>query len=114
MQGKQPRALKDLLRSRQHLAELAYRKQAKADCYKRDRSGRLVCTVYVDGQDVGLAQLDAGLAWWFRKYAHEQPPRQRVDYQSAEDRAAVDRVGLWQDGNPTPPWEFRATRGRRE
>src|SRR5262245_23816661 len=66
-------------RSRQHLAELTYRKEAKADCYKRDRYGRSVCTVYVDGQDVGLAQLDAGMAWWFRKYAHEQPPRQRVD-----------------------------------
>jgi hypothetical protein len=32
-----------------------------------------------------------------------QPPRQRIDW-SAEDRAAIDRVGLWQDNEPTPPW----------
>jgi endonuclease YncB( thermonuclease family) len=42
--------------SRQHLAELAFNKQAKGDCYKTDRYGRLVCTVYADGKDVGLAQ----------------------------------------------------------
>src|SRR5438046_3043895 len=32
--------------SRQHMAELAFDKQAKADCYKIDRYKRLVCTVY--------------------------------------------------------------------
>jgi len=59
-------------RSKQHLSQLVFGKQAKADCYKVDRYDRDVCTVYVDGKDVGLAQLEAGLAWWFRKYAHER------------------------------------------
>ena len=59
------------------------------------------------GRDVGLAQLDAGLAWWFRKYAHEQLPRDRVDYEAADDGAATDRIGLWQDANAMPPWEGR-------
>ena len=72
-----------------------------------DRYDRDVCTVYVNGKDVGLAQLDAGLAWWFRKYAHEQLPRDRIDYEAAEDRAAANRTGLWQDKNPVPPWEWR-------
>ena len=94
-------------RSKQHLSELAFGKDAKADCYKVDRYDRDVCTVYVNGQDIGLAQLDAGLAWWFRKYAHEQLPRDRIDYEAAEDRAAADRIGLWQDANPVPPWEWR-------
>jgi endonuclease YncB( thermonuclease family) len=40
-----------------------------------------------NGQDVGLAQLDAGLAWWFRRYAHEQPPKDRIDYEAAENIA---------------------------
>jgi len=53
------------------------------------------------------AQIDAGLAWWYRKYAHEQHPGDRVEYESAEDRAAADRIGLWQDKNPVPPWEWR-------
>ena len=70
-----------------------------------DRYDRDVRTVYLNGKDVGLAQLDAGLARWFRKYAHEQLPRGRIDYEAAEDRAAADRVGLWQDKHPVPPWE---------
>jgi endonuclease YncB( thermonuclease family) len=93
--------------SRQHLSELAFAKQAKADCYKIDRYKRLVCTAYVDGKDVGLAQLDAGLAWWYRKYANEQPPQERLEYEMAETKAAVNRIGLWQDKNPIPPWEWR-------
>ena len=94
-------------RSKQHLADLAFGKDAMADCYKTDRYGRDVCNVYVNGKDVGLAQLDAGLAWWYRKYAHEQHPKDRVDYESAEDRAAADRIGLWEDKSPVPPWEWR-------
>ena len=94
-------------RSKQHMAELAFGRDAKADCYKIDPYGRDVCNVYVNGKDVGLAQLDAGLAWWFRKYAHEQHPKDRTNYEAAEDRAAADRVGLWQDKNPVPPWEWR-------
>jgi endonuclease YncB( thermonuclease family) len=46
-------------RSKQHLADLAFRKDAKADCYKVDRYDRDVCTVFANGQDVGLAQLGA-------------------------------------------------------
>src|SRR5262245_54846553 len=37
-----------------------------------------------------------------RNYVHEQRPRDRVEYESAEDRAAADRIGLWQDKNPIP------------
>ena len=53
-------------RSKQHLAEVAFGKHAKADCYKVDRHGRDVCNVYVNGKDIGLAQIDAGLGWWYR------------------------------------------------
>jgi endonuclease YncB( thermonuclease family) len=94
-------------RSKQHLSLLAFGKQATADCYRRDRYGRRICAVYVDGQDVALAQLDAGMAWWFRKYGNEQPPRQRIEYESAEDRAATDRVRLWADSSQMPPWDWR-------
>jgi endonuclease YncB( thermonuclease family) len=94
-------------RSRLRLSNLAFGRDARADCYNVDLYGRDVCTVYVHGKDLGLAQLDAGLAWWYRKYAREQHPRDHAKYESAEDRAAAGRVGLWQDKNPVPPWEWR-------
>ena len=99
--------------SRRHMAEIAFGKQATADCYKVDRYGRLVCTVYVDGKDLGLAQIDAGLAWWFRLYANEQPPQERLTYDMAETKAYVDRIGLWSDPHPVPPWEWRKTERER-
>jgi len=49
-------------RFKQHLSELTFGKDAKADCYKVDRYCRDVCTAYLNQQDVGLAQLDAGPA----------------------------------------------------
>jgi endonuclease YncB( thermonuclease family) len=38
-------------RSKQHMSDLAFGKEAKADCYKVDRYGRDVCTVIVNGKD---------------------------------------------------------------
>jgi endonuclease YncB( thermonuclease family) len=60
------------------MAQLAFGRNVGADCYKVDGYGRNVCAVYVNGKDVGLAQIDAGLAWWFRKYAPEQLTHRRL------------------------------------
>ena len=69
-----------------------------------------MCHLFDGSRDVALAQLDAGLAWWFRRYAAEQPPQERAEYASAEDRARADAVGLWRDRDPVPPWEWRNVR----
>ena len=53
--------------------------------------------------DVGLAQIIAGLAWWFRRYADEQSPQDRGRYESEEKEARLRKRGLWADGAPVPP-----------
>ena len=40
--------------------------------------------VLVDGHDVNLEQVCAGMAWWYRQYAKEQTPDDRQLYESAE------------------------------
>ena len=57
--------------------------------------------------DAGLAQMTAGLAWWFRKYANEQSAEDRGRYEHAEFEAKIRRAGLWSEKAPTPPWEWR-------
>jgi len=94
-------------RSRQSLTELAKGRQATADCPKTDRYGRAVCRVRVDGVDVGLAQLERGLAWHYLKYAHELDPPVRVRYERAEREARTGRAGLWSQPQPVPPWDYR-------
>jgi endonuclease YncB( thermonuclease family) len=50
------------------------------------------------------------MCWWFRKYAHEQTPADRVLYENAERKAREERLGLWRDPNPVPPWDWRRER----
>ena len=59
-------------KSTKHLSELTFGRYVVADCPKTDRYGRLVCGIRVDGSDIGLEQLEAGLAWHYKKYANEQ------------------------------------------
>ena len=89
------------------MGRLAFNKDAVADCPKTDRYGRLVCKVTVNGVDVGLQQIKDGMAWWFRRYAKEQSPQDQADYEAAETMAKLRRLGLWNDTNPIPPWEWR-------
>lgn len=94
-------------RSKQHLSDLVFGKDVVLDCGKVDRYQREVCVVQINGKDANLAQVEAGMAWWYRKYAKEQTERQRVDFEAAESAAKAGRVGLWSDPQPVPPWEWR-------
>jgi hypothetical protein len=53
------------------------------DWNKHDRYGRIVGKVIFDGQDVDLAMVQEGYAWWYRKYASEQNAGGRVLYEAA-------------------------------
>ncbi len=93
--------------AKEHLARLAFGRQADLRCAKRDRYGREVCSLYVGARDVGLEQVRSGHAWWFREYAREQSPADRKVYESAELEARDARRGLWRDAAPQAPWAWR-------
>ena len=97
-------------RSRQNLSSLAFKKQVTLDCYKTDQYKRQVCRVWVAGKDVALAQVQAGLAWHYKRFEKEQTPSERAAYARAETDARASRSGLWQSERPVPPWEFRQKR----
>jgi endonuclease YncB( thermonuclease family) len=93
--------------SRKHLASLVAGKTVIVKWHKRDRYRRIVWKVLLDGVDVCLEQIRVGYAWHYKKYQHEQSPKDQQLYAQAEDEARADRLGLWQDKNPMPPWEWR-------
>ena len=93
--------------AKEHLARLAFGKQADVRCNKRDRYGREVCSVYVGARDVGLEQVRSGHAWWYREYAREQSLEDRKVYSAAEAEARGAHRGLWRDAAPTAPWDWR-------
>ncbi len=93
--------------SRKHLASLVAGKTVTVKWDKRDRYRRIVGFVIVDGQDVNLAQVKTGMAWFYRYYQKELSRENRKLYAQAEDEARANKKGLWQDKNPMPPWEWR-------
>ena len=102
-------------RSKANMSALAFGKDAEAECNKKDRYKRDVCIVRVSGRDVGLEQIKAGLAWWYREYSREQTPQERRDYEQAETAAKASGLALWSDPMPQPPWEWRhSKRPKRE
>jgi endonuclease YncB( thermonuclease family) len=93
--------------SRKHLASLVAGKTVTVKWGKRDRYGRIVGFIFLDGQDMNLEQIKAGMAWFYRYYQRELSPEDRRRYAKAEDQARTHRLGLWQHKSPMPPWEYR-------
>jgi endonuclease YncB( thermonuclease family) len=95
-------------RSKASLAELAFGREARADCGAADPYQRSVCRVTVGGVDVSVEQVRPGMAWVYRQHARNAPA-----YYEAENEARQARRGLWTERNPVPPWEWRTRWKRR-
>lgn len=93
--------------SRRRLVERVIAHDVAVEWHKRDRYGRLVGVVMLDGQDVNLELVAAGLAWHYRAYEGEQAPEQRQAYREAEEAARAAHTGLWREAGPVAPWEHR-------
>ena len=93
--------------SRLGLSEMIFGKDVSVSYQKVDQYGRLVGKIILDGTDVNLEQVKAGMAWHYRFYEDEQTQEDRELYDRAEAEARAARRGLWQDPNPTEPYQFR-------
>jgi len=111
-------------RARQALAAQVFNRQVDIQWQRRDRYRRLVGKVLMADPacraiecprifDAGLAQVHAGMAWWYRHYAAEQPADEARRYAEAEGQARQTRAGLWRQPEPHPPWDWRKSRGAR-
>lgn len=97
-------------KSKKSLTGLIAGKHVTVSYNKRDKYGRIVGKVYLQDMDVGMEQVKRGMAWFYRHYQNELEPQDRAAYAQAEDLARRDRLGLWTDTKPVPPWEFRRQR----
>jgi micrococcal nuclease len=93
-------------RSKQLLSKLCLRKQAEIRPSGRDRYGRTVARVICAGADANAAMVRAGMAWAYAM--HLTDPQ----IQAMEGSARRERLGLWVDVDPVPPWEWRRVRER--
>ena len=98
--------------SRLNLSEMIFGKDVSVSYQKVDQYGRLVGKILLDGKDINLEQVKAGMAWHYKFYEDEQTPEDRDLYARAEAEARAAHLGLWQNPNPTEPYHFRKEENR--
>jgi len=101
-------------RSKEHLSQLVFGKQVAVEYHKKDRYGRIVGKIEVNGSDANLGQIQAGMAWHYKQYEREQPEEDRRVYSMAEMDAHNARAGLWAAPDPVPPWDWRKQQRSRD
>ena len=94
-------------KSKQSLNQLVHSKMVTVEFEKKDKYGRTVGKVLLNGTDVCLEQIKLGMAWHYKQYQSEQSKEDREIYAQAEHVAKSQAIGLWRDKNPMSPWDFR-------
>jgi len=89
-------------RAKQFTSDAIFGKEVKLEYLKKDRYGRSVGhVIYNDNLNLGKELLKNGLAWHYIKYSQD------TIYQGLEYKARKEKIGLWQDQNALPPWDWR-------
>lgn len=96
--------------AQQHLAHLILNKEVEVDFTQMDMSN-VVGKVYCNRIDVGLQVIRDGVAWYDKSSDHDLSELERRLYGEAQQAARVELRGLWHDGTPMPPWEWRRAQG---
>jgi endonuclease YncB( thermonuclease family) len=99
--------------AKQSLSDQVFDRQVSVETSKRDRYGREIGKVLVDGRDANLEQLRRGLAWHYKAYEREQEPLDRATYSGVEIEARGASRGLWSDPVPVAPWDWRHNKAAR-
>ncbi len=90
--------------SRDAMAGMVFGKTVEVVDDGKDRYGRWIGHVYVNGTDVNRQMVATGNAWHYAAYSKDQS---LADLQA---QAQAQKLGLWSQPNPMPPWEFRRTK----
>jgi hypothetical protein len=89
-------------KSKQYTLDATLGKEVTVIEHGKDRHGRTIGDVLLpDGSNLNRQLLKEGLAWWFWKHSQDKSLR------DLEDEARDQKLGLWRDRNPIPPWVFR-------
>lgn len=91
------------MQARQSLADMVLRKQVSINSQAVDQYGRVVGLVSQGGRNINEEQVKRGMAW---EYSHFHSDK---GYLSLQKNAQQERRGLWSQGAPQAPWQWRKT-----
>lgn len=90
-------------KAKQATSNLSFGKAVYVEPIAKDRYGRTVAFITLpDGVRLNEELVKEGMCWWYRKYAPHN-----VRLKELEAVARGEKRGLWVEGKPVPPWEFR-------
>jgi len=93
-------------RAKSFTSQLAFGNVVTIRPRNKDRYGRTVAEIVLpDGRNLNHELVQAGFAWWLRKYAPHDAELARL-----EAKAQAAKRGLWSDLDPVPPWDWRSAR----
>ena len=94
--------------ARDRLAALVMGKAVTVHSDGRDKYGRTLGRIEIEGQDVNRTLVAEGLAWHYVRYSDD------ATLAEAEREARAAQRGLWRDPAPVPLWEWLASeKGRK-
>jgi micrococcal nuclease len=94
--------------SRDRLAALTMGEMVAVELHGRDRYGRVLAVLVIDGANENRKLVAEGLAWHFTRYSNAD------DLAAVEAAARAARSGLRADKAPVAPWAWRAGEAERE
>lgn len=89
--------------AKQTLSDMVFGRMIKVEQIDKDRYGRLIANLYVDGKWVNAEMVRSGSAWVYRQYA------KTPELFKLEGEAKADKRGIWAlpRSQRIPPWEWR-------
>jgi endonuclease YncB( thermonuclease family) len=94
-------------RAKQLMGNLVFGKDVLIRSTGKDRYGRTIGEIFVDGMSVGEELVKNGAAWWYQKYSSNSK------LSELEREARHRKCGLWVEKNPMPPWDWRTQKKNR-
>lgn len=85
----------------EYLKRRIYGKTVKVEWERRDKYGRTLGVVFLEGNDINLEMVATGNAWHYAY--HDKTPA----YAAAEKDARANGRGLWAKPSPENPYDFR-------
>ncbi|MDD4004458.1 MAG: thermonuclease family protein [Elusimicrobiaceae bacterium] len=87
--------------AKQFTSDMVYGKRITVYGFGKEYYGRTLGIIEVEGRDLNLELVKAGLAWHYKQYSSDPA------LAAAETAARQAKLGLWCDGAPQAPWDWR-------
>lgn len=91
-------------KSKETLSGFIFGKQVEVKAESKDRYGRTIGTVYLNGENINYRMVALGMAWQYEQYSRSQSLKE------LQNKAKEQRLGLWAGKDPIAPWIWRRTK----